>query len=389
MLELNNYELSIADKIKKVKDASGTHSPSINTFTELIPEVNVNVDACFLSNPYATDLFMNYFNSELIAGGVLRKYLEFYPSQNSIIGTVLSKIIDVPAKNIFIGNGAIEVIQAVIHNFVKSKIVINIPTFSSYYEYCKEGVEIVYNKLEKDNNFNLDIEKYIEFIKKVKPDCVVIINPNNPDGSYINKNDLQRIIKDLHFVDNIIIDESFIHFAFEDQNLDPIITSELFFANQNVILIKSMSKDFGIAGIRCGYGIMKESKVHHLLSNGYLWNSSGLSEYFFNLFARVEFQNEYELLRKKYIVETHDFFNKMTLIPNIKVNESKANFVLVELLNNISAKNLVTKLLINDNIYLRNLGDKIGLNGEYVRIASRTKEENEYILKCLNHYLNV
>lgn len=59
-----------------------------------------------------------------------------------------------------------------------------------------------------------------------------------------------------------------------------------------------MSKDFGIAGIRAGYGIMSADKVAKLLKNGYLWNSSGLAAYFFQLFAQKEFQLKYEEIRK-------------------------------------------------------------------------------------------
>jgi histidinol-phosphate/aromatic aminotransferase/cobyric acid decarboxylase-like protein len=388
MLELSKNEFLIAEKIKNLKNNSGTHSPSINTFTELIPEVKVKVDACFLSNPYATDLFMNYFHEELIDGGALRKYLEFYPSQNLVIAGILSKSLKVSEKNIFIGNGAIEVIQAVIHNFVQKKIIINIPTFSSYYEFCKKGVEIIYNKLDKGSDFKIDIDSYIKFVKNEKPDCVVIINPNNPDGGYIKRDDLLKIVTELNFVENIIIDESFVHFAFEDAELNKISTAEFFSSNKNLIIIKSMSKDFGIAGIRSGYGIMHEDRVRYLLSNGYLWNSNGLSEYFFNLYSRISFQSEYEILRKRYISETQSFFHDLKNVKNIKVYESRANFALVELLNNLSAKNLVIKLLLNDNIYLRNLDDKIGLDGEFVRIASRNKEENKYIIECLKRHLD-
>jgi len=388
MLELSKNEFLIAEKIKNLKNNSGTHSPSINTFTEHIPEVKVKVDACFLSNPYATDLFMNYFHEELIDGGALRKYLEFYPSQNGVIAGILSKSLHVSEKNIFIGNGAIEVIQSVIHNFVKKKIIINIPTFSSYYEFCKKGVEIIYNKLDKGSDFKIDIDSYIKFVKNEKPDCVVIINPNNPDGGYIKRDDLLKIVTELNFVENIIIDESFVHFAFEDPELNKISTAEFFSSNKNLIIIKSMSKDFGIAGIRSGYGIMHEDRVRYLLSNGYLWNSNGLSEYFFNLYSRISFQSEYEIVRKQYISETQSFFNDLKGVQNIKVYDSKANFALVELLNDISAKNLVIKLLLSDNIYLRNLDDKIGLDGEFVRVASRNKEENRYIIDCLKKHLD-
>ena len=117
-------------------------------------------------------------------------------------------------------------------------------------------------------------------------------------------NDLKYIIENLSEIENIIIDESFIHFAYEDSDFKMISASTLFNKFENLIIIKSMSKDFGIAGIRAGYAIMSESKVRQLLKNGYLWNSSGLSEYFLKLYSREDFFIRYEIVRKNYISET-------------------------------------------------------------------------------------
>ena len=96
--------------------------------------------------------------------------------------------------------------------------------------------------LDKKDDYALMADKYLEFVKKENPDSVVIINPN---GGYLKYKDLRYILNNLK---NIIIDESFIHFAFEDDGYTLISATELFKEFSNVIVIKSMSKDFGIAG---------------------------------------------------------------------------------------------------------------------------------------------
>ncbi len=383
-MNLTNDELRLASKIRQLKANAGTHSPSIQTIVNELPELNIDVDACFLSNPYATELFLEYIDKELIATNKLRDVLEFYPSQNVVLADVVGKSIDVDPRNIFIGNGAIEIIQVVLHNFVEKKIIVNIPTFSSYYEFARPDTEVVFYKLDKDKNFVLNPDHYIEFVKENSPDTIILINPNNPDGGYTKYKDLRYIIQELQEVKNIIIDESFIHFAFEDEELKLLSATELFKEFNNVIVIKSMSKDFGIAGIRAGYGLLPEHKVSELLSNGYLWNSNGLAEYFFRLYNNQEFFEKYEKVRKKYIAEAQEFFTELSTIPGIKVYPSMANFALIEL-EDVTSADFVSKLLIKYGIYTRTGSDKIGLVGEFIRIAGRTREENIKIIAAIRN----
>lgn len=383
MIKLTQEEQKIASKIRQLKESAGSHSPSIFTIAEKLPELDIKVDACFLSNPYATDLFFKYLRKELVETGRLRDVLEFYPSQNDIIADVIGQSININKENIFVGNGAIEIIQAVMHQYVKDKIIVNIPTFSSYYEFAREDTEVVYYQLKKEDDYALKPDEYLEFVKKERPDTVVIINPNNPNGGYLKYKDLRYIVNNLKEIENIIIDESFIHFAFEDENYSLLSATELFKEFPNIIVIKSMSKDFGIAGIRAGYAVMDKFKVANLLKNGYLWNSNGLSEYFFRLYKREDFFSEYKEVRKKYIVETQEFFKELSKIPQIKVYPSMANFALIELLDGSSSIDFVSKMLIKYGVYTRTGSDKIGLNGEFVRIAGRTKEENKIIINSI------
>lgn len=377
----------IANKIKDLKSNSGSHSPSIDTLLKECAELEISVDACFLSNPYATELFMDQLKSDLIITGKLRDALEYYPPQNRDIAKIISRAINVEFSNIFVGNGAIEIIQAVLHNFVKNKICVIIPTFSSYYEFVKQGVEVIYYKLEKENEFELDSRKFVDFINENKPDTVVIINPNNPDGGYISKDNLVFILENLKDVSNIIVDESFIHFAYEDYALSHISSQDLISKYSNLIIIKSMSKDFGIAGLRAGYAVLDQRKVDALLKNGYLWNISGLANYFFNVYSDPNFILKYDIVRKKYIMNTSMFLNELKNISGIKVYPSKANFALIEILNGQTSFDFTMELLVNYGIYVRDCSDKIGLQGQFIRIASRTIEENLKIIEAIKNVL--
>lgn len=376
----------IKNKIKILKRESGSHSPSIATILEELPGIQIKVDACFLSNPYATDLFMQKLESIASSKG-MRDILEYYPPQNYDVAKKVAKIIQINSGNIFVGNGAIEVIQASMHNFAGNNIAVPIPTFSSYYEFKTDNSTIQYFQLRKDLDYQIDIEEYISFIKDRKCDTAILINPCNPTGEYISTKIIHHFLESLKDLQLIIIDESFIHFAYEDETLKLLKNEDLIYKFPNLIIIKSMSKDFGIAGIRAGYGIMNIDRVKKLVSNGYLWNVSGLCDYFFSIYSDSLFQEKYEIERKRYINDTIEFVNDLSQIPGIKVYNTKANFVLVEILSDeISSFEMVVELLVEKGIYIRDCSDKIGLTGEFVRIASRSKKENYEIVKALSDF---
>lgn len=372
----------IVEAIQKLKSNSGSHSPSLLTLTDNIPQLEIKVDACFLSNPYATELFLKYFDRDLIKSNKIKFVLQNYPSQNRRIADILSSRLEVSTENLFIGNGATEIIQAAIHNFVDRKIVVNIPTFSAYYEFVQPGVEVVYYSLSKHNNYRLEVKAYLDFIRKEKPDSVVLINPNNPDGGYIRFEDIKYILGELKDVKTIILDESFIHFAIEENDRFKS-AAKLIETFSNLIVVKSMSKDFGIAGIRAGYGVMHSAKVDRLLKNGYLWNLSGLAEYFFQIYSQDNFWNKYEKTRVKYIHKTRKFIHSLSQIEGIRTYPSWANFALIELVDGSKSFDVFSRLLVEHGVYTRSCSDKIGLDGEFIRIAARNKKENARILNSL------
>ena len=370
------------EKYYELKNNSGSHSPSLNSIMDSMGIDKLQIDACFLSNPYATDLFEEFLKKDLTDTGKLRGYLEFYPPQVKEIAQWFSKNTVIPQKNFFFGNGAEEIIESVLQNFVKDSICVVIPTFSSYYEFIQDGTKVHYFKLKKENNFKINLDELIDFVLDNNIKNIVLINPNNPNGGFFSELDLTKILERLNGLDNIIIDQSFSHFAFEDDSLNLINYDSLFLKYQNLIIIKSMSKDFGIAGLRVGYSVMHEDKVEKLISKGHLWNVSGLAVYFLKLYHNKDFTSRYEVIRKKYILNTVYFMSELKNLSNFKLYPSRANFVLIECLN-LTADEVFARLLIKDGIYVRNCSDKIGLEGEFVRVASRSFEDN---LKIVNAF---
>ena len=383
----NNFEV-LKQKFLKLKNNSGSHSPSIKSMLKEIPEINLKTDACFLSNPYATDLFLKYLKKDFPNYSGLREVLEYYPPQNAEIAKTIADALSLNSKNIFVGNGAIEIISASIKNFCQKKILIPIPTFSSYYEYIKDDQEIFYHKLAEKDNYGINIDNLISDINYNNIDSLVLINPNNPNGFYLSVTDINKILESCKDLSCIILDESFVHFAYENDNLDMTNYYDLIDTYKNLIIIKSMSKDFGIAGIRAGYGIMSEDRVTKLLKSDYLWNISGLASYFFDIYSIKNFREEYDIVRKKYIMNTLMFKSELLSINGIKVYPSKANFFLIKVRGDSNGE-FGLKLLINHGVYVRDCSDKIGLDGEgYYRIASRTFEENIQIINGIKNELD-
>lgn len=314
--------------------------------------------------------------------------LEAYPSQNGAIAERLSVAIGAPADQLFIANGATEAIQAVIHNF-SSHLHISTPTFSPYYEFAGPDKQVTTFQLDPATNFAVDPETYVESVLRSHADTAVLISPNNPDGYLIPTSDLEWILSKLTSLSTIIVDESFIHFA-DHPTPDGEMPSLRGITKQfdNVTIVKSMSKDFGIAGIRAGYSIMPPERVTQLLDSGYLWNTSGMAEYFFSLFDRPTFLVEYLRELSSYKLFIDKFTSTTETFDFLQAFETSANFQLMKIPDHVSAEVVAALLLIRHGVYVRSCGDKIGLNGEFMRVAIRTEAENEKILAALADILN-
>lgn len=383
-MQLTDHERDVLRILAEAKAESGSHSPSLFTLGDRIPGLTVNVDACFLSNPYATDLFIDRLTTDLIETGAMRKVLESYPSPNRHIAELLEPTLAVDRSQIFVCSGAVEAIQAAVHRFAGTRVGVILPTFSPYYEYLRPDQEVEFFHLSKEREFALDVDELLRFVTEKRLDTLCVINPNNPNGAYTPNAEMRRLLEGLSHLRLVILDESFVDFAWEDAERNRTSLGNEAAGMANVVLVKSMSKDFGIAGLRAGYAIMAAERVRELLENGYLWNVSGLTEFFFRLFTEARFQEEYAAVRLRYIEEAVEFFDALDRIDLVRRYPTMANFALVELDPSAPIELVAPLMLIRHGIYVRDCRDKIGLeDGQYLRIASRKGFENEQILAAL------
>ncbi len=388
-IRMSTEERDLVDRLQQLISRSGSHSPSLAAIQNALPEIRIDIDACFLSNPLATELFWTHFNSDVLADETLiKRLLEAYPSQNRVIAERLSSAIGVQGRRVFIANGATEAIQAIIHNF-SSHIHINIPTFSPYYEFADAEKRVTKFQLDAADDFAVDPERYVRSVRRSGADTAVLISPNNPDGHLIPDDELVWILAELSGLRTVIVDESFIHFAdraHSDEGGLPTLVG-LTESFDNVTIVKSMSKDFGVAGIRAGYAIMSSSRVSHLLDHGYLWNTGGMAEYFFSLFASPDFLCQYRRILDTYRGFIDRFTATMSNTDFVQAYPTSANFQLMRLPPGVSAHVVTSLLLVRHGIYVRGCGDKIGLDGEFLRVAIRTEPENERVLGALQDVL--
>ena len=120
---------------------------------------------------------MMHFQREVIRPRKLRALLELYPSQNRVIASKLGSVLELNPDSIFVGNGAVEIIQAILHRFTQQKILVNLPTFSPYYEFARSDTQVVFNVLRKEEHFRFNPRAYLDLVRRERPDTVVLINP--------------------------------------------------------------------------------------------------------------------------------------------------------------------------------------------------------------------
>lgn len=362
---MTNYE-----KFLDLKSHSGLHSPSVFELKNVL-NLKIDVDACFLCNPYAFDLFMENFEKEN-----LTDYIKHYPPQNKILSQVLSKTLGINSEYLLLGNGAIQLIELLMREFEGKKKCIVTPTFSSYYEFDMDN--IVFFKTNKENNFKIDKYELVKFCKEQNVEVLVIVNPNNPTGTIILKEDVKYIIKELCKT-KIIVDESFIDFFDKSHSVEKDV-----YTDKNLIVIRSLSKDFGIAGLRLGYAVCDPKISEKIFSKyGLCWNINGFAQFFLELFSKNDFQKEYQVAREKYLENRSEFYENLKTLKNMTVYESHANFFIIDCGKNINK--VFSDLLFENNIYTRILNDKLDLDATFLRVACSNKNDNKIVFDSLKN----
>ena len=371
----------VLDELVSLKTKSGNHSPSLKEIEDLIGSDSIKIDACFLSNPYATALVYEYNFLDKINANFI-KLVESYPPNQPYLLKKLSKIEKINPENSLVLNGAQNCIEILMSKINYKNCLLPIPTYSAYYESLKKDAKIHYFNLLEEENFYINRDKLYRTINENKIDLLVLINPNNPTGIQVDQELIVNLIKDFPDL-QIIIDESFIHFIKHWEKWTKF--RKKLIDNKNIFFVKSMSKDFGISGLRIGYLETKNELITEIKNKYGTWSLNNFAVEFLNIISTDNFIKDYANVRKKYLNHKKDFFYKLKKIKSINVFHSDSNFFLIKVNKNIkNGFKSAMEILVNDGLYIRSMEDKIGLNSSFFRVGCRTKEENDKIYNILN-----
>ena len=331
-------------------------------------------DYCYLVNPYfPTEQMINkmkYFYNELLFN---------YPSGQKIERICASRMFDnVSEENILIGNGAAELINN-LRYVTNKKIALTIPSFNEYVR-CFPDNDILYIN-SKDIDYRLSLDELIKALDKV--DTLIVISPDNPSGSHLNYEEVIKLLdgaKDKN--KQIIFDESFIDFA--DNNYT-LIDDDILNKYNNLIVIKSISKSYGVPGLRLGILASGNKKyLQKINDNLPVWNINSFAEYFLQIISI--YKKDYVIGCNKIKEERNRFYNELIKLKELEVYKSEANYFMIKL-NKGKADELAEYLLDNKKILIKVLNGKNGFdNKEYIRIAIKSKEENDYLTSCIREY---
>lgn len=276
-------------------------------------------------------------------------------------------------EDLVLGNGAGEIIDIAIGSL--KSICIVMPSFVEYKKSAiKNGVKIVYSYLNEDMTIN-----YEDLAEKAQEvEGIVIGNPNNPNGGIIDKLKLQPLLE--YCQENnkrIIIDEAFIEFT-GDSGASLIEEAQKYSC---LCIIRALTKFYGMPGIRFGYSVCKDLEYNQVMKDRQIpWN--------INTFAELAL--EHVLIDQVYIEETLQwikdeqihFTNQLKELKTVKrIYSTHANFVLLKL--DAGTGTQLHKELLKEGILIRTCANYEGLGDSYIRLAIKSRDDNEKLLKYL------
>ena len=290
----------------------------------------------------------------------------------------ISDYINVKPEFIIPGNGATEIIYLLMKSINKRLAIFN-PTFSEYKRSAElNGLDILHLNLDKNNNFEINLENLKSNINNF--DSLFVCNPNNPNGKVKNLEKVLHLI-----VENkklLIVDETFMEFVEHEEKYSLIKYVEKY---ENIFILKAVTKFFGMPGLRLGYGVTSNKEI---IEKIYTYKEPWTINSFADNLSNYIFKDEnYIKESKEYYIKERDFLTKeLSQIPSIELYETDTNFILLKLKEN-KANDIKEKLFIESNILIRDASNFIGLDESYIRIAIKSHSENEILIKELKKVL--
>ena len=330
-------------------------------------------DFCYLVNPYFPPEKMQ---EEMKA--YFYELLSQYPSGQDTQRLLAGKMFGIESENIIVGNGAAEIIRG-LGEALEGKFGLIFPTFNEYAESI--GYDRVVQFIPQNDTFSYGISEILELSKEC--DNLILINPDNPSGNYIPKTELVKLLKSLsNQGKNLILDESFVDFADDGEN-ESMLDDTILQQYPNLIVIKSISKSYGVPGIRLGIIATSNREVLDKIGKEIsIWNINSFGEFFLQIIGK--YKKDYLIASQKIRQERDRFYHRLQEIDYLEVIPSQANYFLLHVRDKFTATSLTQHLLYHYNIYIKDLTGKIGFEDkEAVRIAVRDYEDNERLVEVL------
>ena len=333
-------------------------------------------DFCYLVNPY--------FPPKRLVEKMQNEFpilLTQYPSGENVQNMNAERLFGVDKEHILVGNGAAELINALGH-VARGTIAVNLPAFNEYVRCFKNCV------IHEIDNSKIDYKMDVKAIEKAIRECdyTAVINPDNPSGFMLDKEQilaLANIAKEAGH--KLIIDESFIDFA-DGKRRFTLLDDKFISENPNVIVIKSISKSYGVPGIRLGLLATSDTAlIKALRDDMQIWNINSFGEYYLQIYQL--FAKDYEKACDAIVNERNRVIAELRKLKSIRVYDSEANYILVDLKENSSIE-LAAKLLDEKHILIKDLSTKNYFHKKnFIRLAIRDENDNNALIEALNEYL--
>ncbi len=330
------------------------------------------LDFCYLTNPYFPPQKMI---DEIKAS--FEKLLAQYPSGMEVNSLLAAKNFNVRQENILVGNGSAELIK-VLMNWLSGKTGFIRPTFEEYPNGYDESNSIIFTP--NNSSFSYMADDIIDFFGNIDIENLIIVNPDNPSGNYMPKKDILKLL-DWSNKRNvrIVIDESFTDFV--DEENSSIIDQFILDDNPNLFIMKSISKSYGVPGLRLGVlASGNRDIIHKLKKDMAIWNINSFAEFYMQI--EEKYQQDYAEGLEFYRQERNRLQQELGKFSGVRVVPSQANFIMVELTGRLTAKELTKQMLVKHKMFIKDLSGKIK-GGQYIRIAVRNEEDNDMLLNAL------
>lgn len=337
------------------------------------------IDFCYLVNPF-------YPNKKLVdeMQANFGRLLCDYPSGMNVNSLLGAKYYGLHREQVCVGNGAAELIKSLMEN-LDGKVGMIYPTFEEYPHRRREEDIVPY--WIKDNDFRYSADELMDFYGDKDIRILVLINPDNPSGNYIEKKDVLRIAKwaeqkNIKFV----VDESFVDFA-DTKGSSTLLEEEIIKEYKNLIVVKSISKSFGVPGLRLGILASNDlNLITTMKKDVAIWNINSFAEFYMQIFEK--YKSNYEEAIEKFKNVRKEYVELLTQVPYLRVIPSQANYVMCELTGKMTSRELSEELLDKYNILIKDLSNKNGFDGKsYVRIAVKRPEENKKLVEAMKDIL--